>query len=368
VKLLAVNWRDLKNPDAGGAEVHLQEILTRLVAKGHEATLFCANFAGGSREETYDGIHVQRRGTWYNANYVLPVAVRSYLKENPCDIVIEDINKIPFFLPMFVTQRVVAVVPHLFGTTVFRETNPLFALYVYLWERFIPFVYEMCRFVAISPSTKQDLMKRGIASNRIEVSLCGLDHGTYRLLDGVARFEDPTIIHFGRIRKYKSIDVVIRAFAEVRQTIPNAKLIIAGDGPDRPELESLAAKLDLGDAVRFLGVVSNADLIDLLNRSHLFINASSKEGWGLTVVEANACGLPVIASNRPGLKDSVKHGETGFLVEYGRPRAFADKALEILLNQELWKSMSAAALHWAQSLTWNRTAGEMEEILRKEVS
>lgn len=366
--MLAVNWRDLKNPEAGGAEVHLHEILTRLVAKGHEATLFCANFAGGCREETYEGINVQRRGTWYNANYVLPVAVRSHLKENPCDIVIEDINKIPFFLPVFVKQRVVAVVPHLFGTTVFRETNPLFALYVYLWERYIPFVYEMCRFVAISPSTKEDLMKRGIASNRIDVSLCGLDHGTYRLLEGTARFEDPTIIHFGRIRKYKSIDVVIRAFSEVRKKIENAKLIIAGDGPDRRDLENLARKLDLGDSIRFLGMVKKADLIDLLNRSHLFINASSKEGWGLTVVEANACGVPVIASNRPGLKDSVRHGETGFLVEYGRTREFAEKALEILLDDNRWKSMSAAAVRWAQSLTWERTAGEMEEILVREAS
>ncbi|MFH1754759.1 MAG: glycosyltransferase family 4 protein, partial [Candidatus Latescibacterota bacterium] len=144
MKLLAVNWRDLKNPEAGGAEVHLQEILTRLAAKGHEVTLFCANFAGGGREDSYDGINVQRRGTWYNANYVLPYEVRSYLKDNECDIVVEDINKIPFFLPMFVKQRVVAVVPHLFGATVFRETNPLFASYVYMWERFIPFVYETC--------------------------------------------------------------------------------------------------------------------------------------------------------------------------------------------------------------------------------
>jgi len=368
VKLLAVNWRDLKNPEAGGAEVHLHEILSRLVAKGHEVTLFCANFEGGSREETYDGINVQRRGTWYNANYVLPVAVRSYLKEHPCDIVIEDINKIPFFLPVFVQQRVVAVVPHLFGATVFRETNPLFALYVYLWERFIPFVYETCRFVAISPSTREDLMQRGIASTRIEVSLCGLDHGTYRLLDGVSRFEEPTIVHFGRIRKYKSIDVVIRAFAEVKRSIGNAKLVIAGDGPDRPELESLAGKLGLGDSVRFLGMVKTGDLIELLNRSHLFINASSKEGWGLTVVEANACGVPVIASDRPGLKDSVRHGETGFLVEYGRPQAFAERALEILLHEERWRKMSAASVRWARSLTWERTAGEMEEILMKEIS
>jgi glycosyltransferase involved in cell wall biosynthesis len=368
VKVLAVNWRDLRNPDAGGAEVHLHEILARMAANGHETTLFCANFEGGSREDSYDGISVRRRGAWYNANFVLPHAVRSFLKENECDIIIEDINKIPFFLPVFVKQPVVAVVPHLFGTTVFRETNPLFALYVYMWERFIPFVYETCRFVAISPSTKDDLVKRGIAGNRIEVSLCGLDHGTYRLLEGISRFQDPTIVHFGRIRKYKSVDVVIKAFAEVKNKLENAKLFIAGDGPDRPELENLAKKLNLGNSIRFLGLLPTDELIELLNRSHLFINASSKEGWGLTVLEANACGVPVIASDRPGLQDSVKDGETGFLVEYGRPRAFAERALEILSDEKCWKTMSAASVRWAQSLTWERTAREMEEILEKEVS
>ncbi len=368
MKLVAVNWRDLKNPDAGGAEVHLQEILSRMVARGHEVTLFSANFAGGREEENYDGIRVIRRGSWYNANYILPVAIRSYLNEHDCDLVIEDINKIPFFLPVFVKPRVLAVVPHLFGGTVFRETNPLFASYVWMWERFIPFVYETCRFVSISSSTKEDLIRRGIAENRIEVSLCGLDHSTYRLLDGVERFDDPTIIHFGRIRKYKGIDTVIKAFIEVRKKIKSAKLIIVGDGPARPDLETFAAKLELGDSIRFLGTVETNTLIDLLNRSHLFINASSKEGWGLTVVEASACGVPVIASDRPGLKDSVKHGETGFLVEYGRPKAFADKAVELLSDRNKWQAMSAAALEWARSLTWERTADEMEQIFLREVS
>ncbi|NIM19623.1 MAG: glycosyltransferase [Candidatus Latescibacteria bacterium] len=368
MKLLAVNWRDLKNPDAGGAEVHLHEILSRMVKRGHEVVLFSANFPGGDEEDSYDGIKVFRKGSWYNANYILPIAVRSYLKRNDCDLVIEDINKIPFFLPVFVKQRVLAIVPHLFGSTVFRETNPLFATYVLMWERFIPFVYEMCHFVAISESTKEDLMRRGLHEPRIEVSLCGLDHSTYKLLDGVPRFEEPTIVHFGRIRKYKSIDVVMKAFVEIRKKLENAKLIIAGDGPEKANLERLSAKLGLGDSIRFLGQVKTDALVELLNKSHLFINASSKEGWGLTVLEANACGVPVVASDRPGLKDSVKEGKTGYLVEYGRPDAFAEKALELLSDPIKWNAMSAAALDWARSLTWERTAEEIEKIIIREVS
>ncbi len=366
-KFLAVNWRDLRNPDAGGAEVHLHEILTRLAAKGHEVTLLTTGYAGARSEEEYDGMRVLRRGSWYNANFVLARYARSWLKNNPVDLVIEDINKIPFFLPAWVKARVLPVVPHLFGATVFRETNFLFAGYVYLWERLIPRVFRNCRFAVISPSTREDLVRRGIDEKKIDVVLCGLDHKTYRRLDGVTRYETPTIVHFGRMRKYKSIDVVIEAFARIRRELPDAKLLIVGDGPARANLVKLVARLQLGESVEFTGVISTQDLVEVLNRCHLFLNASPKEGWGLTVVEANACGLPVVASDRPGLRDSVLNGRTGYLVAYGDAQAFAARALELLGNRETWEQMSAAGTEWARSLTWEKTAAEMEEIFLREM-
>jgi len=366
-KLLAVNWRDLKNPDAGGAEVHLQEILSRLAAKGHDVTLFASNFPGGAERESYDGITVIRKGNWYNANFVLPGHVKSFLRDNPCDLVIEDINKIPFFLPAVVKPKVLPVIPHLFGATVFRETNPLFASYVYFWELLIPFVYRNCRFVVISSSTRDDLAKRGINKDRIDVSVCGLDHSTYRVLDGVERFSEPTIVHFGRVRKYKSIDVVIKAFALIRRELKDARLLIIGDGPERGNLERMTAGMGLDDSVVFRGAVPTDELVKTLNQAHLFLNASPKEGWGLTVVEANACGMPVIASNRPGLRDSVVDKETGYLVEYGNVRAFAEKALEVLADRDLWARLSRAARTWAERHTWENTAAEMEAIILREL-
>lgn len=219
----------------------------------------------------------------------------------------------------------------------------------------------------ISPSTKDDLVTRGIPKNQIDVVLCGLDHGTYRVLDGVERFSEPTIIHFGRIRKYKSIDIVIEAFAMVKEQLPAARLLIVGGGPEEQNLIDLVKKKGMGDSVRFLGTVATPELVKLLNETHLFMNASPKEGWGLTVVEANACGVPVVASRRPGLQDSVKDGDTGYLVEYGDPRAFADKALELLTDEDKWKRMSDAAIEWARSLTWDRTGSEMEAIFLDEI-
>lgn len=366
-RILAVNWRDPKDPFGGGAEVHLYEILSRMAKRGHEVTWFSCRFPGSAKRERFGGVDFHRYGQWYDANYIIPFKARAYMKRHPVDIVIDDINKIPLFMPLFTKSRVMAVVPHLFGNTVFRETNLLFGCYVYLWERLIPHVYKNSNFTVISESTRQDLIERGVDEERIRVVLCGLDHSVYKRIEGLDRYTAPTVVHFGRLRKYKSIDIVIRAFSHIRRELPDARLLIVGTGPDRPRLEGVARTLGLGDSVRFLGVLSTAELVMILNQAHLFLNASPKEGWGLTVVEANACGMPVVGSDSPGLRDSIRDGSTGYLVEYGDDETMARKALELLRDSDGWGRMSMAAVEWARSLTWERTADEMEKVILRDV-
>jgi len=367
VRILAVNWRDMRNPEAGGAEVHLHEILSHLVRWGHQATQISAGFEGCSPEEEIDGIRVLRRGHWFDANFTLPVFARRHMKHNGYDVVLEDINKLPFFMPLFTDTPVVPVIPHLFGSTAFRETNPLIASYVYVMERFIPVFFRKNRFIVISPSTKEDLARRGIDPERIDVVFCGLDHSRYRDLE-LERFERPTIVHLGRLRKYKSVEVVIGAMRIVREHVPDVRLVIIGDGPHKPFLEREAGRLDLDGVVEFKGFMGSEELVEYLNRSHVFFNPSPKEGWGLTVVEANACGLPVVASDRPGLRDSVRDGETGFLVPYGDEEAFARKAVMLFQDRDLWLRMSRAAIERVGELTWERCARGMEELLEGVIS
>jgi glycosyltransferase involved in cell wall biosynthesis len=225
-------------------------------------------------------------------------------------------------------------------------------------------VFRRNEFMVISPSTKDDLVARGIDERRITVVFCGLDHGRYRDL-GLARFPDPVIVHLGRLRKYKSVEVALRAMRRVRDRLPSAKLVVVGDGPHRPALEREAARLGLGDAVEFRGHLPAAELVEFLNRSHLLVNPSPKEGWGLTVVEAGACGVPVVASDRPGLRDSVRHGETGLLVPYGDDGAFAEAAIRILEDRELWRRLSRGAMERVKELTWERCARETLDLLER---
>jgi glycosyltransferase involved in cell wall biosynthesis len=364
MRILALNWRDIRNPEAGGAEVHLHEILAHLVRWGHGVTQLSAGFPGGAPEETIDGIRVLRRGRWYDANIALPLFARRHMRHNDYDVVLEDINKLPFFMPLYTRVPVVPIIPHLFGTTAFRETNFAIASYVYVLERFIPVVFRNNRFIVISSSTKEDLVARGIAQERIDVVLCGLDHGRYRDM-ALARFDRPTIVHLGRLRKYKSVDVVMRAMRSILREIPDARLVVIGDGPFKKNLVKLAGRLGLGDAIEFKGYMDYDGLVEFLNRSHLLVNPSPKEGWGLTVVEANACGVPVVASDRPGLRDSVWNGETGVLVPYGDEEAFARASIEILTDTHLWKRMSSRAVERVGELTWEQCSREVAQLLER---
>jgi len=241
---------------------------------------------------------------------------------------------------------------------VFREANPAVAAYVWAAERAVPLAYRDADFEVISPSTRDDLVARGVAGERVRTVFCGLDQGRLRLDDPPPRDADPLLVTWSRLRRYKSVDVALRAFALVARELPRARLLVIGRGPDEGRLRRVTARLGLSERVDFPGHLPLPELARVLHRARVFLNPSPKEGWGLTVVEANACGLPVVASDRPGLRDSVRDGETGLLVPYGDPPAFAAAALRLLRDPELWRQQSAAARVWAGGFSWDRCAAE----------
>jgi glycosyltransferase involved in cell wall biosynthesis len=361
-----LNWRDINDPLGGGAELHLHHILKGAVAAGWHVDLVCAGYKGAASRDVIDGINIYRKGHWAVANFVLPGVVRRLLKENTYDLLVEDINKIPFYTPLYKGKvPLVAIVPHLFGTTVYREANPLTATYVYGAESLIPSIYRDVDFEVISPSTKDDLVSRGMNPDRINTIYCGLDHQRFTLDDPPPRSETPLIVTWSRLRKYKSIDVAIRAFARIHAEMPDARMLVMGRGPDEDRLRQFTIKLGLDEVVQFKGFMPWEELVRTLHRCHVFLNPSPKEGWGLTVVEANQCGLPVVASDRPGLKDSVRHGETGALVPYGDDAAFAREALALLRDPALWQQRSAACGQWAESFSWPQCASQSLELFEK---
>jgi len=363
MNLLVVNWNDLKNPYAGGAEVHLEELLRRLVLRGHQVTLFCSGWSGCEREEVVEGVRIVRRGNRYNFNLVAPLHLRRLTRQSRYDLLIEDINKIPFYTPLYLKMPRLVVIPHLFATTVFHEINFLLGTYIYIAERPLVSVYRGSRFNVISESTADDIAARGIQRERLSIIHCGIDRSVYYPDPTVSKYERPTVLYLGRIKKYKSIQHVVLALKKVRARIPDARLMIVGTGDYLESLKKLTRSLDLVDAVEFPGFVSRQEKVERMRRAHVAVLPSLKEGWGLTNIEANACGTTVIAARTPGLKDSVKDGVSGFLYEYGDVDDLTAKLLAILQDSAVRQRLEAGGLEWADRFNWDTAAAEFEALI-----
>jgi glycosyltransferase involved in cell wall biosynthesis len=355
MRLLVVNWQDRENPQAGGAELHLHEIFGRIAERGHEVTLLCSGWEGAPPRIVLDGIDVHRVGTRFTFQFLAHRYYRRHLASLSHDVLIEDVNKIPLYTPFWGARRNLTVVPHLMGTTVFQEAPFPMAAMVWMLERPFGIAYRKTPFEAISESTRDDLAARGIPADSVRVIYCGIDWKRYTPEPSV-RAAAPVFAYLGRLKRYKGVDIVIRAFAAMANR--DARLEIAGSGDYRPELEALVRSLDLGSRVRCLGFVNETEKLALLRRAWALTFASPKEGWGITNLEAAACATPVVASDSPGLRESVRDGETGLLVPHGDVAAMARAMERIASDRKLVDEFGASGRRFAETFTWDRAADE----------
>jgi glycosyltransferase involved in cell wall biosynthesis len=362
VNILLVNWQDRANPHAGGAEIHLFEIFSRLAAAGHRVRLVCSGWNGAPDKALIDGIAVQRVGGRDSFALLGRAAVHRAIAAERPDILVEDVNKLPLFLTVGTRLPFCAIIPHLFGTTAFAEASWPAAAIVWAAERPLPWAYRRAGFHAISESTRDDLVARGVSADRVRVIHPGVDSRRFRP-GPPGRSAMPSFLYVGRLKRYKGISFALQALAIARQRRPDVRLEIAGVGDYRPELERLAGRLGLERAVLFHGFVSEERKIDLMRSAWANIFPSPKEGWGITVVEAAACGTPSLASNSPGLRDSVWHGETGFLVPHGDIEALAGRMVELADSASLVERLGARARRFAEGLTWESTVSATENHL-----
>ena len=370
MRILLVNWNDRQNPQAGGAEIHLHEIFGRLAHDGHHIDLITSGWPGAAPEVDLDNMRVRRVGGRHSFALLARGAVRRALRRTGgpgYDVVVEDINKLPLFLPNLTALPFCAVVPHLFGSTAFAEASWPMAAAVWTAERGIPRAYRRAAFHVISNSTRDDLVTRGVAPERIEVIYPGIDAAWYCPDPRVPRAARPTFLYVGRLKRYKGVDIALRALALARARGVAAELQVAGSGDDRPRLEALTRRLGLEPAVRFLGYVSEEDKRRLLRSAWAVVFPSLKEGWGISNVEAAACGTAALASDSPGLVETVRHGETGFLVPHGDAAALAERLSALAQDEGLVERLGAAARAFAAPLTWDRaalaTAAQLERLI-----
>ena len=336
----------------------------RLVRRGHAVTLLVSGWPGAAARETVDGLDVHRVGGRHTFSLMAPLYYQRRLRRERHDLLIEDLNKVPVFAPLWAREPVVLLVHHLFGSTAFQEATLPFATATWLLEQPLPLAYRKLPVQAVSESTAGDLVRRGFERTRIEVITNGVDLESFSPDPAGRRFEEPTLLYLGRLKQYKRVDLILLAMSALRARGVRARLLVAGRGDAADDLRALAARLQLDDRVEFLGFVDEEHKRKLFRGAWVHVLTSPKEGWGISNLEAAACGTPTIASDAPGLRDSVIDGGTGFLVPHGDVTALADRLEQLLQDGELRTRLGAGARQFALQHTWDRAAEETERHLR----
>ncbi len=363
MRILVVNWRDIAHPWAGGGEVNIHEQAKRWVQQGHQLTMLCGGYPirhrGAPRDLMVDGVRIIRRGGRFT---VYLRAAMYYLRHlrGQFDVVIDVANGIPMLTPLYCRAPKVLLFHHVHLKQWFVELPWPLAVIGWFIERFVVHaLYSGVRTVAISDSTREELKHVGFDPAQVDVVRPGLDHRLY----GINSVQpDPThLVYLGRLRHYKRLDTLIRLTRDLAPEFPNIHLDMIGAGEDGSDLEELARKEGVDERVTFHGYVSDEKKVKLLQEGWVFVMPSLNEGWGISVLEANACGLPAVAFDVPGLNESIRDGETGLLgKDYDDLRA---KVRTLLVDHQLHRRLAEEALRWSAQFDWATSAQKMLTVM-----
>ncbi len=353
LKILIYNWRDVRHVWSGGAEVYVHEIAKRWVMMGHRVTLFCGNDNKSPRNEKIDGVQIIRRGGFYTV-FIWAFLYYIFAFKGIFDVIIDSENGIPFFTPLYAKNKIFLLIHHVHQEVFRIRLKPPFSWAGKFLEKYlVPIIYKRAEVVTVSPSSKADILEHGLTKKEPLVIYNGVDMNIYK--PGI-KAKNPTVLYLGRLSKQKSLSVLIKSAKRIIKIIPKVEIIIAGDGDDKARLIQLAKSLNLIDHIKFTGKVSEQEKISLYQKAWVFVNPSLIEGWGITSIEANACGTPVVASNVAGLRDSIKNPHSGLLVPYGEVDQFAKTIIKLLIDKKTRTIMSKESIEWAKNFDWTASA------------
>ncbi|GAB7192566.1 glycosyltransferase family 4 protein [Kineococcus sp. NUM-3379] len=353
--LVITNWRDSRHPEAGGAEVVCHELAERFAARGEDVVLLCAAVAGAPRAEERDGYRIVRAG----GRFTVYLFALLWLLRHRRQVtgVVDSQNGIPFFTPLAVrrTTPVLLLLHHIHQDQFEKYfPAPVAAFGRWLEGPASRFVYGRRGIVTVSPSTRTGARRRLRLRGDIWVTPPGWSVTESVRTDPPARTAHPSVVCLGRLVPHKRTELVVEAFGAVLREHPEATLTVVGRGPEAGRLHRLAADLGLTGSVTFRDDLDDVQRDRVMASAWLTVNASQGEGWGLSVVEANALGVPALAFRRPGLRDSIVPGETGWLLDDDADLGAAIAgALGELRDEGSARRTAQHARRWAARFTWD---------------
>ncbi len=358
MRLLILNWKDPRHPEAGGAEVVAFEFARRLQALGHDVTWFSRCFPGCEAHVTIDGIPVFRQGRLLTTYLHAPLFYRR-LQPKP-DIVIDMVNTICWQTPLYARRRTVAYVNQLAREVFLHHLPRPLSWLAYALEGVQYVTYRRSPFLCFSEGTKADLVRVGIPAASVCVFPLGLDHE--RHVPGLAKSESPLFVFVGRLVPMKRAALCIDAMREVVVRHPDARLAIVGSGPEEQALGARIRVLRLEHAVSLVthdplfGPHGGDRKVELMQSAWALVLPSVKEGWGMVVTEAAACGTPSIVTDVTGLREAVRPGETGLVVSANPSAAeLADAMVRLIEDEGMRNTLSLEAIKWAARFDWDRS-------------
>jgi glycosyltransferase involved in cell wall biosynthesis len=363
LRVLFLNWRDIRHHRAGGAEVLTHEHARRLVRRGHEVTLFTGATAGVPQEETIDGVAIVRHGgpvttrvhaaRWYRAKRRAGVRF---------DVVVEEINTLPYLASRYARAPTVLWVHQLAREVWWYEAPKLLAPLGFVLERSYLRLDRRSPALVLSESTRRDLVELGFDERSVDVVPPAIDQSD--AADRPVEKDRGLLVYVGRLTPSKRVPDLVDALAHIRAGGVDARLALIGRGgtAERDRIRRRAAARNVAAHVEVLGYVDAEQKRDLLARASLVLMASAREGWGLAVTEANALGTPAVVYDRPGLRDSTVHERTGLITD-ANPPALAAGVLRALGEPGLYEKLQAGAMEWSRRFSWERASHEFEQAL-----
>lgn len=369
MKILIFNWRDIKNPSSGGAEILTHEIARTWVQKGHQVTLFSSFFKGARKQEKIEGVTIIRKGR-ADARYLFAsvqwYAFLQYRKEfkGKVDIVIDEIHGIPFFTSWYVTEKKLVLICEVAGDLWIKMFGPIFGNIGKTIERFyLKYTYRNINFLTISQSVKDDLIKYGVNGKNITLLKMGINKP--HKISMTKKEKRPTIIFLGRLSPSKGVEDALFAFKLIFSAYPNAQMWIIGKGEEEytHQMKAYAKKLKIYEEITFFGYVSEDQKYNLLSKGWILVHSSQTEGWGINVIEANTVGIPAVGYNVSGLRDSIQDGKTGILTGVNTPEGLADGVIRLMLDERLYKTLAVNAKEWSKNFSWDEAGSKSLSVL-----
>jgi glycosyltransferase involved in cell wall biosynthesis len=369
VNVLWLSWKDSNHPLAGGAEVILHELSKKMVSDGHNVTILTALYPGAAQHDSIDGVTIIRVGS--NRYLHSFQALFYYLRHlrNKYDVLIEAVNTAPYFSAFFSGKAKSILFYHQLAREIWylQAPSPLSSIGYWLLEPVATWMLSLSSadVVTVSESTKKDLIRFGFKAKNIRIISEGIQLEPLSKLSSVTKYPQPTILSLGAMREMKQTLDQVKAFEIAKAKLPNLQMKLAGDSSSDYGQQVLAyiAASPHKDSIECLGHVTEEQKIDVMRRSHCITVSSIKEGWGLIVTEAASQGTPAVVYDADGLRDSVKHRQTG-LVTDANPAGMADGIVNLLDDEPSYKTIRKTAWQWSKQVTFEQSYKDFMEATR----